>query len=96
MSIETPQQVGNQVMTTLLLGRSVDYLTAFRTRVAAMTMADLERVAHEYLHPERLVIVVVGDAAQLLEKLRPFAETVELYDVNGRPLAAQSLIAQPR
>lgn len=97
MTIETPQQVGDQVMTTLLLGRSVDYLTAFRTRVAAMTVADLKRVAHEYLHPEHLVIVVVGDATQLLEKLRPFADVVELYDVNGRPLAAQSLVtSQPR
>lgn len=97
MSIETPQQVGDQVMTTLLLGRSVDYLTAFRTRVAAMTMAELKRAAHEYLHPERLVIVVVGDAGQLLEKLRPFADVVELYDVSGRPLAAESLAThQPR
>ncbi len=84
MTVETPQQVADQVTTTLLLGRPVDYLKAFRTRVATMTAADGERVARQYLHPERLVIVVVGDAGQLLEKLRPFADVVEVYDVNGK------------
>ncbi|MGH8236367.1 MAG: M16 family metallopeptidase [Steroidobacteraceae bacterium] len=96
---ETPQQVGDTLMTTLLLGRPVEYLESFRTQVAATTTtADIERVAHEYLHPDRLVIVVVGDATQLLEKLRPFADSVELYDVNGQPLAAESLTtaAQPQ
>ncbi|MGH7720694.1 MAG: insulinase family protein [Gemmatimonadaceae bacterium] len=91
LMIETPQQVATQVANTLRLGRSTDYLETFRTRIAALTPADIERVARTYLHPDRAVIVVVGDARQLLEKLRPFADTVELSDPSGRPLTPASL-----
>lgn len=95
MSIETPQQVADKLATTLLLGRPVDDLTSFRGRVAAMTGADLESVVRAYIDPQKILIVVVGDARQLLEKLRVLADTVDIYDVNDRPISAESLVALP-
>ncbi len=97
LRIETPTQVAGQVATTILLGRPADYLQTYRQRVAATTAADVQRSARQYLHPDRSVIVVVGDASKILDSLTPLADSVELYDISGKPLsrAELSAAAQP-
>lgn len=90
-SIETPQQVASQLATTLLLGRDVEYLEEYRQRVDAVDIEELRRVTSSHLHPDRSVIVVVGDATQILEPLRPFADRVELYDDRGNELTLEDL-----
>ena len=42
-------------------GRDPEYLTRYRERISAVTAADVLRVAREYLHPERLTTLVVGN-----------------------------------
>jgi len=42
-------------------GRDPEYLTRYRERIRAVTAADVLRVAQQYLHPDRLVTLVVGD-----------------------------------
>lgn len=86
LSVETPQQVAEQLSTTLLLGRPAEYLKTFRTGVQATTAEDVHRVAREYLHPDRAIIVAVGDADKVLERLGKFADTVEVYDERGKAL----------
>lgn len=87
--IETPQQVASQVATNRLLGRPDDYLQRYRQRVAAVTAADVQRVAQTHLHPERAVVIVVGDATKLREKLAPFGN-VRMVDEQGRPFSMPS------
>jgi predicted Zn-dependent peptidase len=91
LGIETPQQVASQIAGTIALGRPVSYLEAYRTRVAAVTPADVHRAASRHIDPDRMVIVVVGDAERILDRLRPFAATVHVYDEAGQPLAPESL-----
>lgn len=86
LSIETPQQVAGQVATTRLLGRPADYLERYRDRVAAVTAADVQRVAQALVHPERAVVVVVGDATQIRQKLTAFGP-IRMFDVEGKPVA---------
>lgn len=40
-----------------------DYLETYREKVAAITVADVQRVARQYLQPDKLQIVLVGDPA---------------------------------
>lgn len=93
-SIETPQQVAGQVATSRLLGRSSDYLERYRHRVVAVTPESLQQVAREQLHPDRAVVVVVGDAGQILDRVTPFGDEVHLYDVEGKEIDAGSLVAR--
>lgn len=89
-TMETPGQAAAQLATTRLLGLPPEHLTQYAQRVGAVSAADVQRVAREYLHPERAVLVVVGDAAQVLEKIRPIAP-VSVFDVEGRPLDPATL-----
>ena len=63
----------------------MENLTQYRERVLAVTAEDVQRVAREYVRPEQAVIVVVGDARDLLPRLEPIAP-VTIYDVQGGPL----------
>ncbi len=42
-------------------GRDPSYLVAYRDRIRGVSGDDVLRVAREYLHPDRLVVLVVGD-----------------------------------
>ena len=53
-------------------GLPEDYLERYRERVAALTAADLQRVAREDLRPERSVLVVVGKEEAFEEPLSSF------------------------
>lgn len=93
-SIETSQQVAGQIATEILLGRGPEYVENYRARVAAVTAADVQRVAQQYLHPDRLQMVVVGDALAIQEALAPFAVSSALYDVDDRRVTLESLRPQ--
>lgn len=49
-----------------LTGRAPDFWRTFRRRLEAVTKEDVRRVAQEHLHPDRLAILVVGDAEAML------------------------------
>ncbi len=90
IALETPQQVASQVADVLLRGLGIGYLESYRSKVSAVTPADVQRVARQYLHPDSLDIVVVGDAAKLYDKLKAIAP-VHLQDVDGNPLQPSDL-----
>lgn len=94
-SVETPQAAAATLANTRLLGLPAEHLTSYPQRIAAVTVADVQRVAGEYLQPGRAVIVVVGDATQVLERLRPIAP-VSLFNVEGAPLDPASLQTPPQ
>jgi zinc protease len=87
---ETPGQVADQLATARLLNLPVQHLQAYQDRVRAVTAADVQRVARQYLNPDRAVIVVVGDATKVLSGVQAIAP-VQLFDIEGKPLDAASL-----
>jgi len=46
-------------------GYPADYLESYRAALEKVTMADLERVAKKYIHPEKLAILVVGNGPEI-------------------------------
>ena len=71
LSIETPSAIAQQVLNLLFYGLDLKDLETRRDQVNNMTTSDLMRVAGEYLHPDRLTIVLVGDASQFIDQLKP-------------------------
>ena len=66
-----------------MLGLPSDYLRTYRDQVAAVTRADVRRVAEQHVTPDQAVIVIVGDAVSIMNDVRQFSEDVELFDSNG-------------
>jgi zinc protease len=69
-----------------------DYFTTYRSRVEAVTPADVSRVAKKYLDPSRMTILVVGDRAAIESEIKslPFAKVINLLDKDGQPVKAEA------
>ena len=86
LQIETPNQVASQVASAIMLGQGKDYVSTWRQKLAAVTAADIQRVANKYLHPEDALIVISGDASILKPKLEKFGP-ITVVDEEGKPIA---------
>ncbi|HZB25293.1 MAG TPA: insulinase family protein [Vicinamibacterales bacterium] len=69
LTIETPSAIALQVLNAVFYGLDLNELQTFRERVNAITVDDIQRVAKAYLHPDRLSIVLVGDADAFARQL---------------------------
>ncbi len=94
LSIETPSQIAGQVASSRLLGQAKDHVQTWRQKLAAVTAADVQRVARAHYHPENAVIVISGDANVLKPKLEKFGK-ITIVDEEGRPVAAAAAAPQP-
>lgn len=54
------------------LGLGDDYLKTYVARVNAVTPAIVEKMTSQYLKPQSMTIVVVGDKSKITEELAPF------------------------
>jgi predicted Zn-dependent peptidase len=82
--IETQEGLTGQILATRLYELPADYLATYRDKINAVTAADIRRVAQQYISPDKLAIVIVGDAAAITEQIKPFAEKIEYFDATGK------------
>jgi zinc protease len=73
-NFETSEQLGRAAVQLALYGLPDDYFTTFVPRVLSVSEADVTRVAHEHLDPDRLLTVIVGDR----EKVGPTLGALDL------------------
>jgi zinc protease len=57
-----------------LHGLGDDYLSGYVKRVMAVTPADVQRIAQQYLAPDKMTLVVVGDVKTVKEQVTPWAK----------------------
>jgi zinc protease len=69
LTIETPSQIALQILNAVFFGLDMNDLQTYRERVNAVRVDDVQRVARAYLRPDRLTIVLVGDAAAITKQL---------------------------
>jgi zinc protease len=90
LRIETAGQIAGQIAQARLLGLPMEYVSEFPQRIMAVTAEDVQRVARQYVRPDRAAVVVVGDAREVLPMIEGIAP-VTLYDVEGAPLGRDAL-----
>ncbi len=62
LELQTAEQLAARLADLVIYDLPDDYFESYRERILAVTPEEVQRVAREHLHPERLAIVIVGDA----------------------------------
>jgi len=70
LTIETPAAIARQVLNVVFYGLSLDELRTYRQRANGISPDDVQRVARAYLEPDRLAVVLVGNAAAFKGQLK--------------------------
>jgi zinc protease len=81
---ETPSQIAGALVNVVVYRLSDDYFVNYLKNFDAVTLADIQRVAKQYLNSSKMAIVVVGDVKTIrpgIEQMK-FAPVV-VSDVNG-------------
>lgn len=84
---ETQEGLTNLIVSQKLYNLPDDYLQTYRANIDAVTSADINRVANAYINPEKMALVIVGDAGDILAQAESYAGAVEIFDTEGNPKA---------
>ncbi len=85
-SRETLNAVGTSIISLLKYHWPDDYYDKMTGRILALKTSDLEAAAHEVIHPDHLVWVVVGDRAKIEAGIRELnLGEIRFIDADGNP-----------
>jgi len=84
---ETQEGLTSLVVNQVLYGLPEDYLQTYRENIDAITAEDVQRVANAYIQPDKLAMVIVGDAKEILPQTKDYATRAEIFDTDGNPKA---------
>lgn len=62
LTLQTTQQLAGRISELVIYDLPDDWYATYRDRIAAVSAADVRRVAAEAVRPDRLAITIVGDA----------------------------------
>lgn len=80
---ETQEGLTNLIVAQKLYDLPDDYLQTYRDKIDAVTIEDVQRVAQKYIHPDKIAIVIVGDAEEMLPQIKSYSEKIEIFDTEG-------------
>lgn len=79
MKFETLGQIAQKVIQMEVHDLEEDYLINYPKKIANISLAEINRVAQEYLHPEEMVLVIVGQAKKFRQEFEQWGE-IQLID----------------
>ena len=86
-TVQTASDIASRLVDMELYGLPEDYFDRYRENIAAVTKDDVTRVANKYLDPDRVLIVIVGNAKQIREPLGTLGFPMHELDIDGNMLA---------
>ena len=92
LELETASQLALAIANARLLGLPANYVATYRNRIAAVTPAAVQSVVRQVVRPNAALVVVVGDAGVLRDRLAKIAP-VTVVDPEGHPVAATTAAA---
>jgi zinc protease len=91
LQLETAQGIAEQVGRYTMLGLPTDFIRTLRPRLAAVTAPQVEAAVKSYMRPDQSLIVVVGDGAQIYDKLAKIAPTL-IVNAQGDAMTPADLV----
>ena len=87
LSLERPETIARFALNTERYDFADDYYATYLSRLDAVTVEDVQRVARTYLRPDNMNITIAGNR-DIADGLAQFAATgqVEFFDAFGEPL----------
>jgi zinc protease len=82
--LETQEGLIDQLVQIKMFDLPEDYLEIYRNQIQAVTIDRVQEVARKYVKPEEAAIVIVGDGAEIMDQVRPYAEEIEFYNTAGK------------
>lgn len=84
LRLETQEGLVDQLLQIKMFGLPQDYLETYRREIQAVTIEQVQEVAKKYVKPDEAAIIIVGDGAQLLEQVKPYAQDLQFYNTAGK------------
>lgn len=86
-SLERPQTIANFAINTARYNLPLDYYSNYLKAIEATTAEEVQEMAQKYIKPNNALIIVVGKALEIADKLKKFGP-IEYYDVEGNKTKA--------
>ncbi len=83
---ETVGQISGQLSNLVVYGLPDSYFNEYISKVNAVTLEDVNRVANKYLTPDKLAIVIVGDRKTIEPGLKELGYDLQILDTEGNPV----------
>jgi len=93
-SLENPQTIASFAVNTAKYNLPKDYYNNYLKYIDAVTVADVQASAKQFIKPGNAHIVVVGKGSDVADKLKMFGE-VKYFDVYGQPYTPSASAALP-
>ena len=74
-------------MNLVVYGLPDTYFNDYISKVNAVTLDDVNRVAKQYLDPAKMAIVVVGDRKAIESGLKDLGYPIVILDADGKPVS---------
>jgi predicted Zn-dependent peptidase len=81
---ETTGSIAAQLVPIVLYGLPLDFYNSYVQRVGAVTQADVQRVAKQYVDPDRVAVVIVGDR----KSIEPGVRSLRLGEISVRDVSS--------
>lgn len=86
-NFETTQQIAGELIPVAQYGLPLDYFNNYVQNIEAVTQADVNRVAQQYINPRALAVVIVGDRKTIEQELKSTnVGPVEIRSMSGQPI----------
>ena len=85
-SFERPGAVLGQLLQMVQFDLPDDYFHTVRPSIEALTLADVHRIVEEWIRPDQLKILVVGDRQEVELGLKELEMPIVYLDVDGKEL----------
>ncbi|HET7711229.1 MAG TPA: pitrilysin family protein [Thermoanaerobaculia bacterium] len=90
-TVQSASEMAGRILDMELYGLPDDYFDHYRENIGGVTKEDCARVASKYIDPDRMLIVIVGNAQQIREPLGTLGMPIHQIDIDGKDQPAREI-----